>query len=402
MGRILNDELLRKAIITAADALASYGKLNAQQSNRFIDYVFDSTAMKEHARLVRFTPETLNIDKIGVGTRVALPKAEAVAPSYRRGVTTSQVTLTPKEICVPFEVGDVFSEINIEEADVEDHVVRMMATQLGNDIEELALQGDTLGHPISELVYTGAGSATDMIKDNYLALADGWLKLARLGNPYDALGANIGGSVFSGMIKAMPEKFRRRLGDLRFFISPDLAQNWREKISTRATGGGDDALHSAKLPPVYGVTLAPIPLLQFTPRVVQHDTLTGDGGTIDLDYFPLVADSTIVTKSSLGAVPTTPYIEDTDYSVVHATGVLTDLNVGITHTDELKIGYQAGPQIILTHKTNYIIGLGREIRIEKDRDIFKGVNQYAITCKIAVEFEELTAIVHGVNIGTGV
>ena len=57
---------------------------------------------------------------------------------------------------------------------------------------------------------------------------------------------------------------------------------------------------------------------------------------------------------------------------------------------------------MLTHKNNMIIGIGRDIRIEKDRDIYKGVNQYAITAKVAVEFEEVTAIAKGRNIGTGV
>jgi hypothetical protein len=47
------------------------------------------------------------------------------------------------------------------------------------------------------------------------------------------------------------------------------------------------------------------------------------------------------------------------------------------------------------------VGIGRDIRIEKDRDIFKGVNQYAITAKVSVQFEELTAIVKVRNIGLG-
>jgi len=51
---------------------------------------------------------------------------------------------------------------------------------------------------------------------------------------------------------------------------------------------------------------------------------------------------------------------------------------------------------------NFIIGIGRDIRIEKDRDIFKGVNQYAITAKVSVNFEEDSAIVKIRNVGTGV
>ena len=68
----------------------------------------------------------------------------------------------------------------------------------------------------------------------------------------------------------------------------------------------------------------------------------------------------------------------------------------------VKVTYRSAPQMILTHKQNLIIGIGRDVRIEKDREIFRGVNQYAITTKVAVQFEELSAIVKVKNIGTGV
>jgi len=55
--------------------------------------------------------------------------------------------------------------------------------------------------------------------------------------------------------------------------------------------------------------------------------------------------------------------------------------------------------MLLTHFRNLIVGLGRDVRIEKDRDIFKGVNQYAITIKVAVDIENLDAVVKVTNIG---
>ena len=57
---------------------------------------------------------------------------------------------------------------------------------------------------------------------------------------------------------------------------------------------------------------------------------------------------------------------------------------------------------MLTHMNNYIVGIGRDIRIEKDRDIYKGTNQYNITAKVSVQFEEVTAIVKAKNIGTDI
>ena len=76
MSGVTNQELVTKATNTT-NQLASAGKLNPAQSDKFIDYVVDQTELKNNARVVRFTNETLQIDKIGVGRRVAVPAAEA-------------------------------------------------------------------------------------------------------------------------------------------------------------------------------------------------------------------------------------------------------------------------------------------------------------------------------------
>ena len=99
----------------------------------------------------------------------------------------------------------------------------------------------------------------------------------------------------------------------------------------------------------------------------------------------------------------TPYIEATDYDMDYALGTIAR-NAGgsIGGGDTVKITYYAYPQIMLTHMNNFIVGMSRDIRIEKDRDIFRRVNQYAITMKVDVQCEETDAIVKGIDIGVGV
>ena len=53
----------------------------------------------------------------------------------------------------------------------------------------------------------------------------------------------------------------------------------------------------------------------------------------------------------------------------------------------------------LTPADNLIFGVHRDVRVEKDKDILRGVNVYAITTRIAVEFEETDAVVVAVNVG---
>ncbi len=392
---IPNEELIQKAVITT-DALAASGKLNPAQSDKFIDFVINETVLKDNARVVKFRNETLDIDKIGVGKRVALPKAEAQDPGLRRGVNTSKVSLTPKEIIVPFEIGDLFKEVNIEGESVEDHVIQMMATQLANDLEELYILGDLLGPAILESDFKDGGSTTEFVKDSYLALQDGWSRLADSANVVDAAGANIGLSIFGQMLRAMPTKFRRNKNMLRWFLSPDLWQLYLEKLATRATSLGDSAAGGGMHGP-FGVKAVPIPLWPFQPQAVQNVILNGTTPA-PLRFSPV--SNVVVTTETLGNTPEAAFVEGVDYDVDFTAGEITRIPAGsIGDGDTVKVTFDANPQILLTQQSNFIVGIGRDIRIEKDRDIFKGVNQYAITAKVSVQFEELTAIVKAKNIG---
>ncbi len=400
MGAMSNEELVQKAVIVADD-LAAAGKLNPAQSDRFIDYVVDETVLKNNARTIRFRNEQLDIDKIGIGRRAAVPKAEATDPGVRRGINTSKISLIPKEIMVPFEIGDNFTEINLEGASVEDHIVRMFAKRLANDMEELYILGDQLGPSAVESDILDGGSSVNHVKDSYLALENGWQKLADSGHVVDAEGGNIGLSIFGKAIRQMPTKFRRNKGALRFFTSPDLAQLYMEKLSTRATNLGDSAAGGTGIAP-FGVPLVEVPLWDLQPKVVEHVTLD-DVVPAQLANAPV--SDVVVTPVDLGGVPTAPYPNGSSggYILDAAAGTLLSFDSGSgLDTVTVKVTYSANPQLILTHMNNFIVGIGRDIRIEKDRDIFKGVNQYAITAKVSVNFEETDALVKVRNIGTGV
>lgn len=398
---IMNEELVQKSIVTA-DALASAGKLNDAQSDRFIDYVVDESVLKNNARVVRFRNENLDIDKIGVGNRVAVPKAEAADPNRRRGVSHSKISLTPREIMIPWEIGDTYREHNIEGDSVEDHIMRMMAAQGANDFEDGYINGNRTAPPsVLESEYVDGGSSSQYVRDGFLALWNGWSELAEGANIVDADGANIGLSVFGRMLRAMPTKFRRNKAKLRWFLSPDLWQLYLEKLSTRATALGDATAGGASHAP-FGIPAVPVPLWDLTPPITEHVTLTGTT-PVALKNANIVTGSEVVLPSTLGSTATTPYIEGTDYDMDYAAGTIARNGGGaLSNPQTVKITYQAPPQIILTHENNFIVGIGRDIRIEKDRDIYKGVNQYAITMKGDVQFEELTAIVKAKNIGMGV
>jgi hypothetical protein len=390
-----NEELIQKAI-TAAEALATSGKLNPAQADKFIDYVVDESIMKDNVRVVRFTNETLQIDKIGIGKRVMQPAVEYVAPQYRTGVQTSYLQLTPQEVICAFDISDTFKEVNIEGESVEDHIIRMFATGWRNDEEQLAINGDTVGPAALESDLIDEGSSTKYVKDGLMALYDGWWRKSDGSHLVDAGGNNIGLGVFNDMILAMPQKYRRNKKNLRFFMSSDLAQTYIAKMATRMTPKGDQAAEGETQTP-FGIPIVEVPLLDMFPRIVQHATLAGTT-SVALRYAPYKEE--IVLPNDLGATPTTPYIKDTDYTVNYTAGTIARKAGGaISDGQVVKVTYKANPQIILTHYMNFISGIGRDIRIEKARNIHKRANEYVVTGKIAIQMEQLDAVVKAYNVG---
>jgi hypothetical protein len=395
-------ELLVKKGIVTTDDLSTGGKMNPAQALKFIDYVVDLTGLSQMSRVVRFKNEQMEINKLGVGRRVTMPAAEAKDPGVRRGVSTSKVVLQPVEQMSALELSDIFDEVNIEGDSVQDHIVRMMATQFGNDIEEMFITGDTLGQAVLESDLLDDGDDTRYVKDTFLAQMNGWLRRADSGHTVDAGGAAISANIFSQALNALPIKFRRQRQRLRFFVSPDLEQLMRERLSTRSTASGDDALTNANNIRIFGVEVVPVALMPFNPTIVEHITFTGSASTVTLRYSGLVSGSLVVTATSLSKTPVDPYEVATDYTVDYSAGTITHAGGGssIGTTATVKVTYQAGPQVICTHADNMITAIGRDVRIEKDRDIFARLDQWAITTKVDCTFEEVDAVSKVFNIAS--
>ena len=57
--------------------------------------------------------------------------------------------------------------------------------------------------------------------------------------------------------------------------------------------------------------------------------------------------------------------------------------------------------VMLTHYNNLIVGMQRKgIYLKKDEDIYAGVNQYAIHCRVACQIENTDCVAYGYNIAS--
>jgi hypothetical protein len=392
-----NQELMEKAAILTA-SLADGGLLEPEQSNRFVDYVIDESSMMERARIIRFRAAQRLIEKLSVAGRVAVPKAEGVDPMIRRGVQSSKVVLEHHEIMVPFEIGDIVKEENIEGDDIEDTIVRLMATRFSNNVEELFWDANTVGPAQLESELVEGGSSTLYVKDAYLAMFNGWLQNAQSGHVVDAAGDPMSPAIMSRAIQAMPNKFKKNKAALKFWLSWDHEQAYRESVSTRATRSGDDALAATGNIPAYGIELVPVSLLNSEPLVVEDSVANNDGTTATaLSYGPVT--NVVITATTLDNNPTAAFIEDTDYTVDYANGTWTRLGGGaIGSGATVKVTYQAAGMMLLTPPSNLIICIGRDVRVESQRNIFRGTVEYAVSAKVFCTFEETDAVVVVKNI----
>jgi hypothetical protein len=203
-------DIIEKVIRTTEVGADGGGLLNPEQSNRFIDYMFDATVLGSQVRTIRMRADTVDIDKVGVGERLMRVATEAVDDGVNAGATFSKISLTTKKLRLDWELSTESLEDNIEGDSLEDHIARLMATQAGNDIEDVAINGDT-----------------SLSSDPLLKAFDGWRKRA-LDDAHvvDHGGSTINRAVFNKALKAMPRKFMQRRNQLKFFAGSNLIQDY--------------------------------------------------------------------------------------------------------------------------------------------------------------------------------
>jgi hypothetical protein len=297
----MSNELLEKTIAAGTTATGTFasttggtgvnrasedgngGLLNAEQSARFLDYMFDATVIGKVARTVRMRADTTEIDRMSVGEKLMKLATEGDDTAANSAVTFSKISLTTKKLRLDWELSTESLEDNIEGPDLEDHIARMMATQAGNDIEDVVLNGNT--------ALTG-----DALYKSF----DGVVKKAKTyGHVVDAGGAAVSRAVFNSALKALPRKYKQRRADLRFLAGSNLIQDflYANSIGTNQTipqdiassvirGQGVQPLGGPAgyvAPFAFGIPIVEVPLL---PEAQDGDYSgeTGNHGDIHLTF----------------------------------------------------------------------------------------------------------------------
>jgi hypothetical protein len=233
----MSNELLQKVIDTTnlgtsgsdlsgdGRTLSGTGLLYPDQANRFLDYMWDATILAKAARTIRMRSNVTEIDRVSVGQRIMTVASEDNPRDYvnaaddqftNAAATFSKISLTTRKLRLDWELSSESLEDNLEGPDLEDHIARLMATQAGNDIEDVLING------------TGSGSGL-------LSAFKGFRKLASdNAHVVDAQGVGLDKQVFNLAIKTLPRKYKQRRNQLRFFTGSNLVQDYLYNLTANA------------------------------------------------------------------------------------------------------------------------------------------------------------------------
>jgi hypothetical protein len=261
--------------------------LAPEEAERFIDYIYDQSVLKNRARLVRMNKPTKDVRALGLGTGGFLyPGATFASSNYKKTLSQNKISLISKKVRGAIVIYDDDIEDNIEGPAFVDHVMRMVAKQIANELEDAFWIGDTnasgnnwgsddikslwdgwryrivTGQSNGQTYYndvSGGSSLLDATVDATFTYEGG--KIAMVGNtaPYTWE------FKYNKMISTMPSKYKTvGLRNFSFYHSDQVTQNYIEALEARNTQLGDKAILGDG-PMVYGrVPIQDCPLMATT------------------------------------------------------------------------------------------------------------------------------------------
>jgi HK97 family phage major capsid protein len=179
---------------------AGAGILNPEQSNRFIQYIFEQQVLARDGRRVTMRANTAELEKLNVGERVIRAAAQADPTFVNADVRFTKVEVKTTKIRLDWEVSTEALEDNIEGSTLEDSLVRTMTRAFANDLEDLAING------------TGSGT------NAFLSILEGFVAKESTGNE-----ATYGTDVedLQKLVLAMPRKYRASRSAMKFYADTE-------------------------------------------------------------------------------------------------------------------------------------------------------------------------------------
>ncbi len=224
-GMMDNRSILEKADLALSDLTSGGGLLQPAQAAKFMRILIKQSKLMGMSTVVPMRSPKQLIEKIRFSGRVlrAGSEAAALAKADRALPDLSKVELDAQLFKAEVRLDNEVLEDSIERQELRQTIMQILADAISRDIEEVAIQGDTLS------------------TDPFLAKFDGVLKQAT-SNVVDNGDASLNKTLFRDMLRSMPSEFLRNKAEMRFLTSVDAEIEYRDTLSDRQTILGDKFL----------------------------------------------------------------------------------------------------------------------------------------------------------------
>jgi len=255
--------LSKKEQITKMISLSNI-VLAAEEADQFLDYIVDESVMKGKARIIKMNKQTKNVRALGLGSSDFLhPGATFSQADYLKTLSQNNIQLVSKKVRGCIAIFDDDLEDNIEGDQFVDHLMRMVAKQISNeldiaywigdtgsgnaygdtDIKSLwdgwryrIANGDTDGDAFFNDV-SGGSFVLDATDDDTFVLEEGKIAMVSSTAPYNW------DFKYNKILQTLPSKYKTGgLKNLSFYNNDNVTQNYVEALSARNTQLGDAAL----------------------------------------------------------------------------------------------------------------------------------------------------------------
>lgn len=243
-----SDELLTTDMLgTNADGTKRGGYMNPLQFKAFMEWVQDQSVLLNLIRMEYLSAPSREIDRTGIGTRImhGRPEATALLTTQYAKPEFGKMELSTKKAMAQLNLSYETLEDNIERGNFRTRIMRMLAAQVGRDLEDFIINADTA------IPETGPGHAVYTTGDDFLCLQDGLIKRTYTQKPsgmpsqnltgghiIDAGGVPIDMSHWFDLEDAIPEKYFRSGGYI-WLTSRGVDLSWKEYLTDRQTSLGD-------------------------------------------------------------------------------------------------------------------------------------------------------------------
>ncbi|MBA7564898.1 hypothetical protein ES708_06567 [subsurface metagenome] len=410
-------------------------ELLPEEADKFIDYIVDQSFWKNNARIVKMEKVEKNLRYLGfkAGTRFLKPAANFASSDYLKQFAHGKVTLHAQKVRGAVVIYDDDLEEGIEGQAFADHLMKIIAKKVANEIDEAAYcshegfaetdirslwKGFRHRLLAGQVIEKGVFPKAATILDASLTLAGHDADFAEAGKIAEKIGETTDWEFkFAKMLAVMPSKYKLvGLKNLRFFCNDIIPNDYAEALANRATILGDKALLGETDLPYRTVPIASVPLMPITYEVVegtlngQEDyELTGtlhDIIAVTASTFDIAGDFTAEFPAGLKIIVSGSTKNDGIYTVVSVAYADTTTTITVSETVDTttadgRLGGNVCGDVILTPKNNFIIGIQKELTLESKRAPEDQAQYVFYNLKIDIAVENPEAAVILVNVTHG-